>query len=256
VQQSATVPDANGLTGGGVTDFDIQGVDYYPTSSNLATTMNSNLIALANTNYITFTNPANTLPLKKIMLLETNSPWETSSVGDANQFAKTPAGQQAEFQAVRNLIYNLPHDDGEGVLWWYPEAVSPLTNYNSGATALFDSTVGSNIHNALPALSVLESTLVPGDVDHDGSVTMNDYAVLRDHFGMGPNARSFNGDLNHDGVVDLSDFDLWKGLYVAAGAGASSGRLGVPEPASALLIFIAAPLLVGFGTLRSRRNKK
>ena len=106
-----------------MTDFDIQGVDYYPSSTNLATTMNSNLTALANTNYNTFlANPSQ--PLKKIMLLETNSPWETiNSVGDANQFPKTPAGQQAEFQAVRDLIYNLPHDDGEGVLWWYPEAV-------------------------------------------------------------------------------------------------------------------------------------
>ena len=96
--------------------------------------MNSNLTVLANTNF-TDANAHPELPMKKIMLLETNSPWETSGVGDANQFPKTQAGQLAEFNAVRKLIYELPHDDGEGVLWWYPEAVSPGTNYNGGATA-------------------------------------------------------------------------------------------------------------------------
>jgi arabinogalactan endo-1,4-beta-galactosidase len=269
VQQSATVPDSNGLTGGGVTDFDIEGVDYYPTSTNLATTMNANLIALANTNNDSFTSSGNTLPLKKIMLLETNSPWENSSVGDANQFPKTAAGQLLELHAVRDLIYNLPHDDGEGVVWWYPEAVTPFTNYNSGATALFDSTGNSNVHNALPALTdgitvagitypnPFGSTLIPGDVDHDGAVTMNDYTVLRDNFGMGPNARSFNGDLNRDGMVDLSDFKLWRDIFLASGgAGAGAAGVRVPEPASAVLILIAMPLLCSLGALRLRRNRR
>jgi arabinogalactan endo-1,4-beta-galactosidase len=175
---------------GGVADFDIEGVDFYPTTSDLATTMNSNLTTLANTNYSSFLADTSK-PLKKIMLLETNSPWENSGVGDANQFPKTKDGQAAEFQAVTNLIYNLPHDDGEGVLWWYPEAVVPGSNYNGGATALFDSgnaacNGGGSNHCALPALDVLNV----GDYNRDGVVDAADYTVWRDTLGSTTDLRA------------------------------------------------------------------
>jgi arabinogalactan endo-1,4-beta-galactosidase len=223
---------------GNVTDFDIEGVDFYPTSGNLATTMKSNLTALANTNYsANLANPNQ--PLKKIMLLETNSPYQNSGVGDANQFPKTQAGQLAEFNAVRDMIYQLPHDDGEGVLWWYPEAVVPGSNYNNGATALFDSNNaachgGGTNHCGLPALDAMNITLVPGDYDHDGVVDAGDYTIWRDTFGSTTDLRA---DGDGDQVVGQGDFDFWVNHFpTSAGAGASAV---VPEPSSWALLAIA-----------------
>ena len=155
---------------------------------------------------------------------------------------------------ARNAKWNLNNGAGEGIVYWYPEAVNVAccAIYNNGATALFD-----NSRNALPGLSTFGVTLVPGDVDHDGQVTLSDFDVIRDSYGSGPNARRINGDLNGDGVVDLSDFMLWKDLYSAAGgAGAAAARLGVPEPASAVLILIGALLSLGLGHCALPRSKR
>jgi arabinogalactan endo-1,4-beta-galactosidase len=136
---------------GHVSDFDIEGVDYYPSTGNSQKSfafLQSNLTTLANTNT---NNGVNTNPAKKIMLLETNYPYS----GTANAipaWAATPAGQQAEFLAVRNLMTGLPGNDGEGALYWYPEAVFDSTYssgwYDGGNNALFDSS-----GNAQTALS-------------------------------------------------------------------------------------------------------
>jgi arabinogalactan endo-1,4-beta-galactosidase len=255
MQASTTVPDANGFTGGGVTDFDIEGVDYYPTATNLATTMQNNLTTLAYTNYANFVadssaNPDSYLPLKKIMVLETNSPYTTSGVGDATQFPKTPAGQLAEFQAIRDLVYNLPHDDGEGVLWWYPEGVTVSGNsiYNGGATALFDSNNsacngGGSNHCALPALDAMNV----GDYNRDGVVDAADYTVWRDTLGSTTDLRA-NGVNSHGstGVIDQTDYQYWldhfSGPAASPGAGSSAA---VPEPTTLALLLAAAAIAIG-----------
>jgi Glycosyl hydrolase family 53 len=226
-------------TGGGVTDFDIEGVDYYPTTSNLASQMKANLTALATTNYNNSVDPLvnpGHLPLKKIMLLETNSPWRNSGVGDANQFAKTKAGQQAEFQTVRDMIYNLPHDDGEGVLWWYPEAVPFVSDgvYNNGDTALFDGAAGSN-HNALQAMDVLNV----GDYNRDGVVDAADYTVWRATLGSTTDLHANGNNAGASaGVIDQADYDYWVAHFAdGSAAGAGAGSTGaVPEPPSWILL--------------------
>ena len=133
--QMPTISGSTGTGGGGVTDFDIEGVDFYPSSSDLISTMQSNLTTLANTNFSANPNPTASNPLKKIMVLETNYPWKTSSVG-STAWPKTPAGQAQEFLDVRNLVLNLPHNDGEGALYWYPESIQTggVSIYNGGAT--------------------------------------------------------------------------------------------------------------------------
>jgi hypothetical protein len=209
--------------------------------------MNSNLTALANTNYSAFVaDPSQ--PLKKIMLLETASPWEASSAGDANQFPKTPAGQQAEFQTVRDLISNLPHNDGEGVLWWYPEAVSPGTNYNGGATALFDSANttchgGGTNHCGLPALDAMNITLIAGDYDHNGVVDAGDYTIWRDTLGSTTDLRA---DGDGDGVVGPSDYDYWVAHFGAGGGSGAGAIASVPEPSTLILsIGVATAIVAG-----------
>ena len=235
-------------TWGNVSDFDVMGVSYYPTTraNHSLALLQSNLNAVADA-----------YPTKKVMVLETAYPWETSSVS-VPTWPATLAGQQQFLTDLQSVMLNLHNGAGEGIVYWYPEAVTVpgFSIYNNGATALFDST-SSSTHNALPALGVFESTLVPGDVDHDGQVTLNDFNVIRDNYGFSPNARSINGDLNGDGVVDLSDFMLWKDLYVAAGgAGAGDVQAAVPEPASADLMWFASPILLAlrFHDLRSGRS--
>lgn len=118
--------------------YDIQGVSYYPDSTDDLANLKSNLTSLANS----FN--------KKIMVLETNAPWESTSVASDPTYAETPAGQLAFMNDLRNVVANLPNGNGQGVVYWYPESVpvSGSTIYHGGATALFD---GSG--NALPALA-------------------------------------------------------------------------------------------------------
>src|SRR5262249_53344731 len=103
---------------GNVTDFDIEGVDFYSSGNSGLSTMTSNLTSLANTNFSAFSAVGNTKPLKRIMVLETNWPKSTNN-SYTGTWAKTPAGQEAEMVAVRDMLLNLPHGDGAGALYWY-----------------------------------------------------------------------------------------------------------------------------------------
>jgi len=224
---------------GNVSDFDIVGVSYYP-----STRANHSLALLeSNLNAV-----ADTYPGKKIMVLETNYSWEEtplySDVG-VLQWPETPAGQQQFLTDLQNVMLNLHNDAGAGIVWWYPEAVKvPGFNiYHDGLTALFDDS-----YNVLPALDTFAVTLVPGDINGDQDVDLDDFASLRNNFNAVFAGRPA-GDLNGDGVVDLFDFAEWKEHVSTTGAG--SGSI-VPEPAAAAPI--AIPLLLGLGWARFRRE--
>jgi hypothetical protein len=94
------------------------------------------------------------------------------------------------------------------------------------------------------------SNAIPGDVNGDGHVDVNDFNIIRnDLFTSGSRAQ---GDLTGDGFVDFSDFRQWK---TAAGGGAGSGAgfdIAVPEPASALIAILG--LAGGFVGGRRRQN--
>jgi arabinogalactan endo-1,4-beta-galactosidase len=122
---------------GEVTDFDIMGVSFYPSDDATISGLQSNLTALADT-----------YPGKKIMVLETNYPYENLS--GYSGWPETPAGQEQEIDDVKNVLLGLPNDAGEGMIYWYPEGIQvPDTNiYNGGATALFASN-----GEALPAIN-------------------------------------------------------------------------------------------------------
>ena len=96
---------------------------------------------------------------------------------------------------------------------------------------------------------------IPGDVDGDGDVQMDDFNILKDHFSQSVAIGSHLGDLNADGLVNFVDFAQWKGNFPFPGAGGGSGSLGdgaVPEPATVL---IALPLLLGLGWARFRKER-
>jgi len=134
--------------------FDIMGVDYYPSSNDMST-LSTNLKALANTYN------------KKIMVMETDAPWETDNgLAHDTAYAETQAGQASYISALATTVENLPNGDGMGLLYWYPEAVQvPGYNvYNGGATALFDSS-----GNAVQAVSDFSITQHAWNISGSGA---------------------------------------------------------------------------------------
>jgi arabinogalactan endo-1,4-beta-galactosidase len=223
-------------TWGNVNDFDVIGVSYYP-----STRSNHSLALLQSS----LNASADAYPTKKIMVLETNYSWEpTPSFTDVGvpQWTESPAGQQQFLADLQNVMLNLHNNAGEGIVYWYPEAVHlpNFSTYHDGATALFD-----NSKSALPALDTFGITLIPGDVNVDRVVDQNDYNTILNNIDGQLGARRINGDLNGDGVVDLFDFAEWKNLFVgAAGAGAAGGQAAAPEPCSFMLLAWAGAYLV------------
>jgi arabinogalactan endo-1,4-beta-galactosidase len=112
--------------------FDIAGVDYYPTKTTDLATTQSNLDSLIST--------VPGFSTKKIMVMETDAPWESTSVKSDPTYPDTPTGQEDYLLALANMVKGLPNNDGMGVLYWYPESVQVpgQYDYNGGATALFN----------------------------------------------------------------------------------------------------------------------
>jgi len=148
-------------------------------------------------------------------------------------------------------VENVPNDLGQGVFWWYPEAL-PIGNVNGesvwegGRLGLFDQN-----GNLLPAASVFEQFLptgLPGDYNGNDVVDAADYSAWRDALEGGAT------ELLNDptpGTVDESDFLYWRdhfGETASSGSGSGSG-VAVPEPAAAVLLVVG---LMPF--LRRRRG--
>ena len=121
---------------GGVSDYDVMGVSFYPNSPSALDNLRNGLRALAS-GYG-----------KKVMVLETNYPWEGPPTGAP--WTVSRAGQEQFLDDVRDTVLNLPNGAGEGFVYWYPESipVSGVHVWQNGAIALFDQN-----GNALPAVN-------------------------------------------------------------------------------------------------------
>ncbi len=89
------------------------------------------------------------------------------------------------------------------------------------------------------ALAINNAALLAGDYNHDDRVDMADYVLWRNTM----NSTSLlAADGSKNGVVDAADYNVWRsnfGLsFPASGSGLGSGS--VPEPATLLMITIAA----------------
>ncbi len=92
-------------------------------------------------------------------------------------------------------------------------------------------------------LEVVMSGAIGADFNGDGVVSQDDIDVWVRNAGIESGASIIQGDANHDGKVDLADYDilmtqLYTGTPVAIGAGSSATY--IPEPASMLLVLLAA----------------
>ena len=59
------------------------------------------------------------------------------------------------------------------------------------------------------------SSPTPGDADVDGDVDLDDFVILKTHFGLTTGATWGEGDFNADGAVDLDDFVILKNNFGA-----------------------------------------
>jgi len=95
---------------------------------------------------------------------------------------------------------------------------------------------------------------IPGDVNGDGDVDLDDFETIRTNFSTAVGSRE-DGDLTGDGVVDLNDFGQWKDNYPFPGGGggglANSGS--APEPSSLVMIALALGWALGRSRRRSHR---
>jgi hypothetical protein len=97
---------------------------------------------------------------------------------------------------------------------------------------------------ALPELPL------PGDVDGDRDVDLDDYNIIITNLGLQVSSANFgdvakaDGSQGSDGRVTIADYRIWKDHYPTLPPGAGGGELaaGVPEPSSCLLIAIGLAL--------------
>jgi hypothetical protein len=101
----------------------------------------------------------------------------------------------------------------------------------------------------MSGVQIVKSTLIPGDVNGDGQVNINDFHIIRGNLFKTGQTRP-QGDLVSDGIVDFADFREWK-QNAPAGLAASASLAGsIPEPATGLLLAIGGAL----AALASRRR--
>jgi hypothetical protein len=82
------------------------------------------------------------------------------------------------------------------------------------------------------------------DANADGRVDLDDFGVLKDHFGEAGGIAE--GDANRSGFVDLEDFGLLKLNF------GEHGMTAVPEPSAWILSMLAVAALSGHACRRRR----
>jgi len=80
-----------------------------------------------------------------------------------------------------------------------------------------------------------------GDFDHNGSVDLTDYGILKSHwFQTVPGGTA--GDIDGDGFVNISDFAAFKLAY--QGGGGTGLAVPTPEPTTMILAIAALPMFL------------
>lgn len=82
-----------------------------------------------------------------------------------------------------------------------PDGITPSTIFLFGNDGTAGGTT-SGVFNIVPIPGC------PGDINGDGVVNLDDFAILAVNFGSGPGSTLSHGDLNGDGSVNLDDFAI------------------------------------------------
>ncbi len=115
----------------------------------------------------------------------------------------------------------------------------------------------STLPGVQPATLTIDYTILSdsllGDYDRSGTVDEDDYLLWRSSMGQSVDPTA-GADGNDNGIIDAADYVIWRKYLNAAGAGIGSTAI-VPEPASGVLVVIAATLLGLDGMRRPPRKQ-
>ena len=80
-----------------------------------------------------------------------------------------------------------------------------------------DQTGNIEVHEAI-AETTTQITLVPGDLNHDGNIDINDYNLFRSALGkcLGDDGYTAEADYDEDSCISYADYRIWYGYYRAA----------------------------------------
>ncbi len=134
---------------GGVNNFDVIGLTYFPFWNGSLSSLQANLEDLGDR-------------YRKLLLIaETAYPWGLTGLGwfwnlgqlpDISLFPPTPTGQLAYFQALRGLLEQVPDGRGLGFFDWEPGWLPGVGNEPGGGNPFVDLTMFDNRGEALPSL--------------------------------------------------------------------------------------------------------
>jgi pectate lyase len=183
----------------------------------------------------TYGDPANLLRLGELNLSGTTAVGTTLSVDNPN------------LAVFLNLAAYFSETPEAGVVTLL------LQQNNNGSTASFYSKEGDAllaprlVVDALPN-EVIAPTLA-GDYNDDGMVDAADYTVWRDALATGGSLLNETESL---GTVDAADYQAWRTNFGAVRESGAASLASVPEPASAVLVSLAAIL----GALAPQRRQR
>jgi len=141
-------------------------------------------------------------------------------------------------------IEAVPHLDSFSTpnTWQFTQArgVAPAGTTSVKMFALFvDQSAGTGYFDDLQATLIPPQPAVPGDYNNNKVVDAADYTLWRDNLGA-PTEASINNNGDGGGVT-ASDFTYWKTRFNnTSGPGAGGVSAAVPEPASFVLLMMAA----------------
>ena len=118
--------------------------------------------------------------------------------------------------------------------------------YATGAFSIDELRIGPHFADVVPSL--------PGDYNLNGVVDATDYTVWRDH--LGQDIALVNQDFfaATPGVVDAEDYDFWKSRFGESLDSGAGQFATVPEPASLLVIGLAAIAILCCRSIYSRHS--
>jgi Domain of unknown function (DUF4214) len=147
--------------------------------------------------------------------------------------------------ALAGSIAGSQEFDQHLVAGWYPEFLHRPADPGS---VFYVNELQANVRNEQVIAQIVGSAeysmlpLLPGDANFDQNVGFDDVLTLIQNYGHG-GAHWFNGDFNGDGQVGFDDvLTLIQNYGRSAAAVANSSP--VPEPAGAMIVLVAAPLLL------------
>ena len=140
-----------------------------------------------------------------------------------------PAGIDTSYQTFGLTDVDVP-DGADSFLLRFQLSPGPIPDIANG---LYIDDASLTVNGAPTLLS---------DFNNDGTVDLLDLDILGQDFGNTDPPNTLQADANGDGVVDLLDLDILGSEF------GSTAAVGVPEPASTLL------MLVGLVCVRQRRR--